>query len=250
MWRDTYVYLKDIHTHIINYVILAPIILGFCFAYLQKNIYFGTQEIERGTCLFLGSITAPLLYLAFKIMVELLLDLEGKKFINYQLGILPARILLVQRIVFASLYTFLLTIPYFPVVKLILGNNLATTNASWISFIVLMYVSSLCCASYTMLAMCVLSVETLGSFWIRVNWVLMNLGGFWVPLAVIKQFSPILGFLAYFNPLLYMMEGTRSTILGTTIFISAFYCMVILLAFSMLFIILSWYFFKKRIDHI
>jgi hypothetical protein len=250
MWRDAYVYLKDMHVHIINYVILYPVMLGFCWAYLQKNIYFGVYEVEKGTSLFLGSITAPLLSIAFKVIVELLLDLEGNRFINYQLGILSARLLLFQRILFASLYTFLLTIPYFPMVKLLVGDHFATYNASWIQFALLVYASALCCASYTMLAMSLLTVDSIGSFWVRVNWVLMNLGGFWVPLVVIRQFSPLLGCVAYGNPLLYMMEGTRSAILGTDQFISVYYCIPILLAFSCLFTVLSWYFFKKRLDHI
>lgn len=250
MWRDSFVYLKDLQTHLINYLILYPVMLGFCFAYLQKNIYFGVEAVEKGTSLFLGSITALLLSIAFKVVVELLFDLEGNRFINYQITILSPRLLLLQRILFASLYTFLLSIFYFPMVKLIIGDHFFTANASWLQFTILIYFSSLCCASYTTLSICVLSVNTLGAFWIRVNWVLMNLGGFWVPLATIKQFSPFLGKLAYLDPLMYMMEGTRSAILGSDEFLPVSYCILILFLFSILFSGLALYFFKKRIDHI
>jgi ABC-2 type transport system permease protein len=250
MWRDVYVYGKDIRTHAINYVFLYPLVLGICFAYLQKNIYFGADEIEKGTILFLGTITTPLLLLAFKAVIELLLDLEGNRFINYQLTIVPAPLIIIQRIFFASLYTFFLAVPYLPMVKLFLGNHLATGNALWPPFVCLMYASSLCCASYTMLAIILLSVKTLGSFWIRVNWVLMNLGGFFVPLAVIQKSYPWIQCIAYANPLLYIMEGTRSAILGTNQFISVYWCIPILLLFSVAFTALSCRFFKKRVDHL
>lgn len=250
MRRDCYIYAQEMHTNIINYGIIYPIKLGFFFAYLQKNIYFGPESVEKGTMLFVGSMIIPLLVIAYKVVAELVFDLEGNRFVDYQMTLLSPQLVLIQRIVFASLFTFVLTAPLFPIVKLFIGSHLATQNTSWIKLFAVIYASSLCCASYNMMAMCFLSIRQLRIFWSRINFPLMNLGGMWAPLATIATFSPILGKIAYLNPLLYVMEGIRQAALQSDEFLPFWLCMTMLIAFSLLFTVLSCHFFKKRVDHI
>lgn len=250
MRRDIYVYSKQFKTYFINYVLIYPLKLGIFFAYLQKNIYFSSQNAEQGTMLFVGSLIIPLLVIAYTVTCNLLFDIEGDRFIAYQTTILHPRYVLIQRIIFAGMFTFILIMPLFPMVKLFVGNNLMTDNTSWIKFTCMIAASALCCASYNVLAMCILSVKRIGIFWTRINAPLMNLAGMWAPLIAIKEFSPFLGIIAYANPLLYVIEGMRQAALGSSIFLPFWLCITALLLFTCIFSLLSWHFFKKRLDHI
>jgi len=250
MRRDFYIYKKQIKTFFINYVILTPLRLGFFFAYLQKNIYFESQAAEHGTMLFVGSLIIPLLVIAFTITIDLLFDLEGDRYIAYQLSILNPRLVFVQRTLFAGLFTFILTLPLFPMVKLVVGNNLVTDETSWVKLTCVLFMGALCCASYNMLAMSLLSIKRLRVFWPRVNTPLVNLAGMWAPLFAIKMFSPLLGVIAYANPLLYIIEGMRQAVLASPVFLSFGLCMGALALFTCFFTVLSWHFFKKRLDYV
>lgn len=252
MCRDLFVHKKDFIDHMINSVIISPILFGFSFAYIQKTVYFGesTAAAQQGTIMFIGSMIIPILVVSYKILAELLFDLEGSKFISYQMTILNPRLILLQRIIFASIYTSILTLPFLPIASLIVGKHLDLQAINWFSFNVVIVASVFCCASYNMFALTLLKIENLKSFWIRVNWPLINLGGFWVPLIVINKFSSTLGTLALLSPVTYMLEGLRSAATGSSVFISANICCGILMLFTSICIGLSFISFKRRVDHI
>lgn len=252
MRRDLMVHGKDLVAHAINYLIISPLLFGFCFAFIQKNIYFGTSvdAATKGTIMFIGSMIIPLLVITYKLLAELLFDLEGNRFIDYQMTILHPRLVLLQRIIFASLYTILLTAPFLPITRMIVGDNLNLAAIDWLKFMSIIVASVFCCASYNITVITVLKIEHLKSFWIRVNWPLMNLGGFWVPLAIIKEFSPTLGMFALLNPLTYIMEGLRCAVMGSGEFLPFNICLVALIIFALFFGGLACFLFKKRVDHI
>jgi hypothetical protein len=252
MRRDISVHGKDLLDHCINYLMISPLLFGFCFAFIQKSIYFGNDAhaTQKGTIMFIGSIIIPLLIITYKLLAELLFDLEGNRFINYQMTILHPRLVLLQRIIFASVYAIALTVPFLPITRLIVGYHLNLDNIHWVYFVSIIIVSSFCCASYNMAVLTVLKVSHLKSFWIRVNWPLINLGGFWVPLTIIKKFSSILGALALFNPLTYIMEGLRCAVTGSSEFLSFGTCLIALCMYSIFFMHIARILFKKRVDHI
>lgn len=252
MQRDFFVHKKDFLQHVLNSVIISPLLFGFSFAYIQKTVYFGSNiaAAQQGTIMFVGTMIIPMIVVSYKLLAELLFDLEGNKFICYQMTLLNPRLILLQRILFAWIYTTLLTIPFFPIATLVAGHNLDLHAINWVSFYAVIAISILCCASYNMFMLTLLKIEHLKSFWIRVNWPLINLGGFWIPLAVIKNFSPMLGFLAHLNPVTYMLEGMRSAVTGLPTFMPASFCFGMLVLFTGLCMCLSFVFFKKRVDHI
>ncbi len=249
--RDIYIHAKNIRGYIINHVIIQPLTFAFCFAYLEQQVTFGTANPLAGTLLFSGSMLIAQLVLTYKTTIGLLYDLENERFIDYQISILNPRLVLLERIVFTSLFAFILTIPFFPIGKLVAGKFFVTTNTSWIKLYCIMYLSALCCSTYNILAASALkNTRTITNFWTRVNMPLMNLGGLWIPLAVFKGYSPILGYLILLNPFIYITDGVRSAILGGPNFMPFWRCSLMLLLFSVVFTFAAWHFFKKRVDHI
>ncbi len=249
--RDAYVHLKNIRLYIINYIFIDPILWAFCFAYLEQQVTFGTGNPQAGTLLFSGCILIGLLVVTYKTTIGLLYDLETDRYIDYQISILDPRLVLLERIIFTSLLTFILFIPFFPVGKLVAGNYFITTNISWFKLYCIIYLSGLVCTTYNILAVCVLkNSRSITNFWTRVNMPLMNLGGLWIPLAVFKAYSPVLGYAVLLNPFIYITDGMRSAILGGPNFMPFWRCASMLLLFSIIFTVTACHFFKKRIDHI
>jgi ABC-2 type transport system permease protein len=251
LWRDFYVYKSRVLNYCINNCFIYPILYSVFFGYIQPNVYFGVGSEAKATALFIGHILIIIFVFANTLNSTLLFDLENVRFTDYQITLLPPRIFLLERIFFASLFTFIIAIPYFPVAKLLLGHRFVVSNANWPLTYLILYLSALCCSAYTMFAACwIENSRKLRTFWMRFNFPLLTFGGLFVPWFVSKQLSSTLGYAMLFNPLLYISEGLRSSILGSPEYIAAPLCILALLIFTTIFTLLSWHYFKKKVDHI
>jgi ABC-type polysaccharide/polyol phosphate export permease len=189
--------------------------------------------------------------LSYKITVELLFDLEQNRFIDYQISVLPPRYVLLERITFASLFTFALLIPYFPLAKLLLGSYFVTERTSWIMLESMVFIGCVFSATYNLLISCMLKDSSrLSQFWVRINQPLLILGGFWVPRYIIAQYSPFLGFLCYLNPYMYITEGLRRAVLATDQFLPFWLCSLMLTLWISICLCASFYYFRQRTDHL
>lgn len=247
--RDAYVHTRQLRDHIINYSLVYPMLYIFCFAYLQTQIYFHGQTYI-GAIVFSGTCLVPLIVMAFHITFELLFDLEKNRHIDYQIMALNPRLIIIEQILFSSLFTFLVMIPFFPLARIFASSCIDLSNISWSSLYLILFCGSLCVSAYHKLAATLLTVEKISMFWTRVNHILLVLGGFWIPLHIIHSFSPTLGFLIRLNPIIYLTEGLRQSTVGGSDFLPLAQCVAALLTLSVVFTALACHFFKKRVDHI
>jgi hypothetical protein len=247
--RDLYVHTRQLRDHIINYSLIYPLMYMFCFAYLQTQIYFHGQT-HTGAIVFAGTCLVPLVVMAYHITFDLLFDLEKNHHIDFQIMVLNPRLIIIEQILFSSLFTFLVMIPYFPLARIVASSCINLNHISWPSLYLILYCGSLCVSSYHKLAATLLTVETISMFWTRINHILLVLGGFWIPLYTIRSFSPTLAFLLHFNPIVYLTEGLRQSIVGGNNFLPIHQCVAALLILSVIFTALACHYFKKRVDHI
>jgi ABC-type polysaccharide/polyol phosphate export permease len=189
--------------------------------------------------------------MTFKHHLELFFDLQSDRYIDYQITLLDPRLVLVERVISAAIFGFLVALPFYPSAKLILQGNMDTSATSWPSLLLILALSALVCSSFNVFIACFLTkTSQLSHLWPRCNEPLLMLGGFWVPWFVVWQFSPMLGKLALLNPLLYVTDGVRQAILGGDQFLSIRVASTGLLVFSLIFVALACCFFKRRVDHI
>lgn len=247
--RDLYIHTRQLRDHVINYSIIYPLMYMFCFAYLQTQIYFHGQTYI-GAIVFSGTCLIPLVTMTYHITFDLLFDLEKNRHIDFQMLVLKPHLIIIEQILFSSLFTFLVMVPYFPLARIFVSSYINLNHISWSSLYLILYCGSLCVSSYHKLAATVLTVDKINMFWTRVNHILLVLGGFWIPLYTIRSFSPTLGFLLRFNPIVYLTEGLRQSIVGGTQFLPLSQCVIALLFLTVMFTILACHFFKKRVDHI
>lgn len=249
--RDFFVYRKKILNDLLNYAVITPVVLSISFIYVQANIYFGADDGSHiGTIIFAGNILIPLMVMAYKLTFELLFDLEQHRFVNYQIMLLHPRLVMVERIVFASLVSFFVTLAFFPISKILLGEYFFTHNTNWPLLYVVLFAASCCTVAYHQFFAALLRTNQIGMFWVRINHVAMILAGAFIPVYTIKEYSPFLGKLMALNPLLYATEGIRQALLASEVFLPAWYCVAVMSGFTIIFTVLTWHAFKKRVDHI
>jgi ABC-2 type transport system permease protein len=249
--RDFYVHGRRIGNLIVNYSIIYPVMYAFVFGYIQTNVYFGHGNATQGTILLAGNISIIAMIITFQYALDLLLDLEHDRFIDYQMTILHPSLIIIERILFSSLFAFLLVIPSLPLSKILLQENMDTHNTAWGFVFIAMYLGALCCAAYHQLAIILIKKsDSISLLWSRVNIPFIALGGFWIPFHIIYTYSPLLGNAVRINPILYFSEGLRQALVGGPQFFSFTLCISMLICFSIIFCIASLFFFKRRVDHI
>lgn len=249
--RDLYVYGKQLNRYIINYVFIYPIIYSICFAFLQAKNYFGAQARELGTLSFSGVILLLVASTAYRSTFDTFFDLIGNKHISFRITLLNPRLLLLEQVLFASILTFCMTAPFYFISHLLVGHVFDMSHIHWPALLSVLAFGCVCCVSYhTLAAVTLKCIEQIGTFWFRVNFVLLVFGGAWIPHYVISSLMPTLGYITYLNPITYVTEGLRQAIVGGPRFLPISVCLCVLAGFSAMFILLSFHALKKRIDHV
>jgi ABC-type multidrug transport system permease subunit len=250
LYHDIYIYRRQLGLYGTNYIFLYPINYLISIGYMQVKVYFGYNTL-LSTELIVGNILILLLGLTFDLAFMLLYDLEDNNHTSYQLLCISPTLFLCEKILFITVFTFLLLVPFYPIFKLFLGAQFYTEHTSWSTVFVLLLLSSLCAATYHLFAACWMkNTKQIINFWIRVNAPIELIGGFWTPLYTLSSFSKILGIISLANPFLYVTEGLRYAFLGGDSYVSSLICGSMLLFFSVLFSSGAVYAFKKKMDHI
>jgi ABC-type polysaccharide/polyol phosphate export permease len=249
--RDMHVYAERIKHYFINYGVIYPIIYTFCFGYILPHIGGQGHTTLPVNVISAGLILFTLFPLAFQINLDLLLDFENDRFIDYQIILLSPRLVLLEKILFSSVLVFICNISFYPFVMFMMRNYFDFSAVAWGKTMFMIYIACLFCASFSLFLVCMMRDMTHIRFvWRRCNYPLIMLGGFLTPWNIMAAYSPALGYLVLANPMLYITEGLRHTIIGSDMFLSFSTCALALCAFSLASTLGALWFFKKKMDHI
>lgn len=249
--RDLKASAGQLRDSFINYILISPVVYGIAFGYIQPNVLLKNGGPKMATISFAGVILLQMLILSYKRNISLLFDFEGTRFIDYQLTVLSPRLILLEKLVFNSVFTFLMLAPYFPMSKLVVGATLDTSTTNWPLTLLMVFLGSVCCNAYHLFATLMLpNTRKITMLWARVNMPLFIFGGLFVPLHVLYAFWPWLGRATLLNPLMYVTEGLRQALVGGPDFLSLPICISVLVAFTIIFMYGAMYQFKQRVDHI
>lgn len=250
-YRDWYVYSRQLGQFLGNYSIIYPLTFAFSFGYLEAHILFPSQSTYIGTSIFAGNLLLMILLFTYKLTIPLLYDLEGDRYINYQMTLLSPKIILVEKIIFSSFFSFISLCPLFPITKLFLGDHLYTLNTSWGYLFLVLYFACFFLSTYSIFIACYIkNINSISRMWKRINLPLLFFGGFLIPWYVMNEYSPIIGTISLFNPFLYVTEGMRQAILNNENFFSISISVSGIIGASLLFILAAFYYFKKRVDYV
>jgi hypothetical protein len=249
-WRDWLIYRTSLKDNCINYGILWPITFGFSFAVLRKNILFSTsQNPFFGSMVLVGSIVVPMMVIANVVTFDLMFDLESRKHILFQTSIINPRLVLLQRLFFATGYTFFISMLCFPALILFLGNHFAVQNHAWVTLTFFMLLANFAMCALQQACATMLTIQKLDIFWIRFNGVMMSMGGAFITTSPLLSI-PIFGKIFFVNPVLHMTEGVRGILYPGANVIPISVCCLYLCLVTIASIAVGWMAFKKRVDHI
>jgi ABC-type multidrug transport system permease subunit len=249
--RDLYVYKKRFWSFFIDYSIIETSINVVIFGYFLPNLGGQVQSPTYVSTVVLGSVLWSIVPLTFSILLDFWFDFEHANYIAYQVTILSPWLVLLEKVLFLSLYCFSMLLFYIPLCKLILGDLLATGSISWIKLCGMIYLSVLVALTLNLCMACYFeSSDKIANMWLRIFHPLMSFGGVTVPLVIMQQYSQVLGTVVWFNPFLYITEGVKDSVLGGTTFIPALWCMPALLVFAGLFFYASTHYLKRKMDHV
>lgn len=249
--RDAYVTFKRAHVFGINLGIIYPLMYSLCFLYIEPRVMFAENIAHNGSITFIGQILMFAFITSFGATITLLFDLTGDRLIDYQRTFIDARLLIIERLVFAGFFSFILLMPFFPVAKLLFPQAFIIPNASWLSLAWIILLISFMTSAYHLMAACIMQgPHQIGRLWIRYNEALLIFGGIIVPWYIIYRTSPILGYIALLNPMMYATEGARQALLRSPDFFPLWVSSIVMIIVTIICTIVACSVFKKRMDHI
>lgn len=250
-WRQFRMYKSKIKEFVIDDLFLWPLIFAVGSCYLAPLMYFGPGFERKAMMLYTGNILLQLLILGFNQASDLLDDRVGNKVFEYQRIGAPLWLLIIGRILFATLMMFLLTLPLLPMTKLYIGDVCYTKEVLWGEYTFILFLSSFVMASYSFFTSSFINgFHQLEDLWMRSNEPLLWLGGFWNPWYIMAGIFPLVGFFTRFNPLLYISEGLRQTTVPGPEFFPLLHSMCFLVLFGIGLCFGTYFLLKRRFDSI
>lgn len=249
--RDLSAFGKRFANYGLNFFLISPLLSIITLGYIQPALYFPHNAGKVSIVLMVGTFVFNIILLCYNFIHPLMYDIESDRFIDYLALQLPFTLLLLEMILFPAILAICLSFPFFLFAYLLLPHYFIGLQIQWFGLFGVIVATALAASTYIMTIMAIIrKSSSIRQFWLRVNWPLVVLGGFWIPWHLLIKFSPLLARIALIDPILYMTEGIRSALLGSDQFIPYYWCIVALLVFSCIFICIAHYFFKKKLDYI
>lgn len=252
MQRDFLVFSRRFKDQIINLLCLYPICVAINGVVISCIFFDSGKELMFvATNMFAVAPMLPLFVLTYHFMFELFYDLEGNRFINYQQILLSPVLIIIEKIVVGTIFSFIIIAPLYPISYFfIFRYYIATPQIHWWIAYLILFVASFCLCAYNLLAAIILRKETLNIFWNRINHCLLMFGGFIVPSSLLIEWWKPMKFILICNPLHFFSESSRSSIVGGTDFFPYSQGILILFVLGLIFTMCAIHCFKKRIDHV
>ncbi len=200
--------------------------------------------------LYLGSITGFSFFFGFSLGLRIVFDIQYTRFIDYHMSLpLPKRWLFAQYVTYFMIETAAVTLPLILLGIILLGKSFTIVVTSWPLFFV----------SYILMLLFFGTFFLALSFhydfdWFRENlWPrrltpLFTLSANFFVWKSIYAFSPWISYLFLLNPVTYLAEGLRATLIGGDAFISPSICIPMTCIFITLAVLLLCVGIHKRLD--
>jgi ABC-2 type transport system permease protein len=181
-----------------------------------------------------------------------IMDFEGECSISYYLT-LPTRpfIILLSNACSYAIIGIILSIAMLPFGKLILYNSFDITAISWLRFALIITIANIFYGIFTLTVTAqVGTMSKMESIWSRFIFPLWFLGGFQFSWMAMYKLSAPLAYLLLLNPIIFIMEGSRAALLGTSDCLPWSACCAALIGFTILFWIYAHYKMKRLLDFV
>jgi ABC-2 type transport system permease protein len=220
--RDLFILKRELPTLLINGAILV-VIEVLLFGYLLPIM---GMPAELASSIYLGCIVFTLLIFGYGFGLTYSLDASSHNYISYQLTLpLPKQLLFTEYVIFFIIQGIALSLPLVTLGVLLLGDRFVRYETHWFAFIPFYLIMLLFLALFFLSFALTTSFEWYTkNIWARAISPLTTLGALFYVWKPLYKFNAFLGTLILFNPLTYVSEGLRATLLGSTHFLAMIPC--------------------------
>lgn len=225
----------------------------FFFTNTIVTAYLMTQEWvnpQFGLFIMVGAIASFGLIEVVGKAASLLFDIEGDRTIS-QILIFPLRSWMVfaYYALYWAITSALLSVLLFPFGKLLMYNRFDLYAVSYIRLIPMFIIANLFYGFFSLWLVSVLKGTTsLNSIWMRAISPMWFFGAYFYSWQSAYTFSPAFGYASFINPMVYIMEGMRATVLGQEGYLPFWICFLMTLGFTLLLGLHAIHRLKKRLD--
>lgn len=244
--RDARVFQRHIYNRFLDACIWTSIIL-----YVSQYIFikFGMKS-DFGIITMVGNIAAwGMLEVGTNVSL-LISDLVGLQSTSYYLTLpIPQNWIFIRIGLMDAYKSFITTLPMIPLGKLVLWPYVSLTDIVYGKFILIYLLAHLFFGFFGLfLSSITPDLSYITTIKLRIIFPLWFLGGYQFSWQTLYQTNKWLAYLNLANPVIYIMEGLKSTINISCQLIPFWICICMTVMFTLLFTILGIHFFKKRLD--
>lgn len=182
-------------------------------------------------------------------MSDLIIDIEGSKTISYRLLLpMPSWLAFSSLAIEWTCMGALIVLCSIPLGFLLMPTQINLAHISIFKTVIMFIVSHCFFGFFALWLASMLKGVDLGTIWVRVLGPLFTFGGFWFSWYTLHHVAPLLGYLNLLNPLIYVMDGTRAAVMGQTGYLPFWFCVGMLILFT---VFCAWhavYRLKRRLD--
>lgn len=228
------------------WISLTTVVTAYILPYFGLTSDFGVFQLG-------GLIAAAGLFeLGNSNVVDLVSDFEGDRVISYNLTLpIPSWLAIVSKAGYYFIVYTILSLLMLPIGKLCLWNQLDLAIVHYPKLILSIFSLSLFYASFALwVASIVPNIAKMGQVWSRFIFPLWFLGGFQFSWMASYKTIPLLAIANLINPMIYITEAVRVTLLGQEGFINFWVCLIAILFFATLCMYMGVIRLKKRLDFV
>jgi hypothetical protein len=227
------------------WVVLTIIVTGYIMPYFGLSSDFGVFQ-------FGGIIAAIGLFELYGSVVELVSDFQGDRVINYNLILpIPSWMAIVSKGAYYFIIYVILSVLMLPIGKLTLWNQLDLTQIDYFKFFISLFFQNIFYACFVLWAASIVeNASKLGSIWARYIFPMWFMGGFQFSWIALHNAMPVVSYIILLNPMMYITEATRASVLGQSDYINFWICLVAIAIFSALCLAVGMRNLQKRLDFV
>lgn len=246
--REWKMYAKRLRGMMVNLLIIQPFSFAGIQGYIKPLMYFGPPLGRRAMMLMGGAVLMYFIHRTFSFATSFFFDVHRQHQVQVQAQSMPLLLIYIVRIGFSTFWTWLLLTPSFPLAKIILRSSMYTVDTVWWQLFLVMFLVALMMNAYAF--MCISAVTSLygiSKVRVRLNEILMFLGGFNAPWVAMYYSGKLWGILGLFNPFLYGTEAIRQALIPGVDMLPYVVTVPALLAWSVLFIMVGYHLLQRQL---
>ncbi|MBI2352617.1 hypothetical protein HYV11_00015 [Candidatus Dependentiae bacterium] len=244
--RDTRVFKKHIIARFIDACVWTSIVL-FVSQYIMPQ--FGISS-NFGAFIMIGNIAAWGMFEVGTNVSILISDLLGIQSISYYLTLpIPQSWIFIRIGLSDAFKSFISTLPMIPIGKIVLVDHVSCTHILYGKLIFSYFCAHLFFGFFGLfLASITPNLDYITTIKLRIIFPLWFLGCYQFTWHMLYKSYPKVAYLNLLNPVVYIMEGMRSTVISEYQLLPYSLCMVMIILFTIAFGYLGIKGFKKRLD--